>query len=171
MVPSIDTRLRSVAKAIEQVIIPALPADQRLAIEQAEIAIGHLRVLETQWRFVAPITRLELRYLVELARALLGSANGGSDRDMICGLDAALSVDADDFEALRSVVQQLGEAVERFIERSDGLLSDMGARAAILRHARLQAGLERSWFAAAGISDTAGVSDIAELLAAEGSSR
>nr|WP_314434160.1 hypothetical protein [uncultured Brevundimonas sp.] len=167
VVPSIDTRLRSVAKAIEQVIIPALPTDQRLAIEQAEIAIGHLKVLETQWRHIPQVARLELRYLAELADALLAATEGPADDDLVRARDAARLVDHADFEALSSATRALGMAVERFIDVGEGLLTNGSARAAILDHARLQARLERSWFAASGISNTTDVPALADLLAAE----
>lgn len=167
MVPSIETRLRSIAKAIEQVIIPVIPVDQRLAIEQAEIAIAHLKVLDTQWRYVTATARLELGYLVELAQELSASRAGVEDGSLATLLDAARSVDPGDFDALRSAAQKLGEAVERFIESADGLMSDRTLRSAVVKHARFQARLERSWFAAAGIADAQGVPKLADLIASE----
>ncbi|WP_295214498.1 hypothetical protein [uncultured Brevundimonas sp.] len=167
VVPSIETRLKSIAKALEQVVVPALPSDQRLAIEQAEIAIGHLRVLEAQWRYVLPAARLELAYLMELANDLLTSDDGGVQNELAAALNAAQSVDPQDFEALRTETLALGAVVERLIEGGDAGVSSPVARTAILNHAARQSRLERSWFAAAGISNAEGVPAIRELLAAE----
>ncbi len=164
MVPSIDTRLQSIAKALEQVVIPALPADQRLAIEQAEIAVGHLRLLETQWRYVTVAAERELQYLVELATELVATDDGPTFREIKRALDAAALVNTSDIDALRSRAQVLGEAIEQLIESADGLLSNAGARAAIGTHARRQARLERSWFAAAGIAGSDGVPNLAQFL-------
>ncbi|WP_143275671.1 hypothetical protein [Brevundimonas sp. SH203] len=135
-----------------------------MAIEQAEIAIGHLKVLETQWRYIPQVAALELRYLVDLADALLAATDDPAE-EVVRGRDSARLVDHADFGAMRSVTQSLGLAIERLIEEAGGLLSNEGARTAILEHARHQARLERSWFAASGLSNTTDAPALEALLA------
>ena len=50
MNPDIDLRLQSMLKALTDVIVPALPAQERMAREQAGLLIGHLQIISEQWR-------------------------------------------------------------------------------------------------------------------------
>ena len=50
MLPSIDLRIANMIKALEQVILPALPKRERLARDQANLVIGHLRLMSPQWK-------------------------------------------------------------------------------------------------------------------------
>lgn len=165
MVPGVDTRLKSVAKAIEQVILPALPETEKLAREQAEIAIGHLRVLSAQWQYFLPMARHELALTVRLVEQILPFAADEARLSFSRALDEARTLPEDNLEAIREAFIQLGERVEHWLEATPGLLSVSGIKALIQQHARDQSRLERVWFASSGIADTSGLPSIDQFLA------
>ena len=53
MLPSIDLRIANIVKALEQVVLPALTARERLAKDQVNLCIGHLQMIAQQWRWAA----------------------------------------------------------------------------------------------------------------------
>jgi hypothetical protein len=76
--PSMGTRLATIARALEQVIVPALPPDQVLAREQATLAIVQLTTLGEQYRYLAEYESGCLADMSVLADELLAAAEGGS---------------------------------------------------------------------------------------------
>lgn len=162
MVPGLDTRLRSIAKAIEQVLLPALPAQEKLAREQAEIAVGHLRVLETQWPFVTQMAHRELQLAIGLAETVLAHLPVGSGANLQTALEKSRTADTADFASVEQATAAVGDAIEAILK--SGITLDNEVSAAILSHARAQSKLERVWFAASGISDVTGLPSIEAYL-------
>jgi hypothetical protein len=70
MLPNIDLRIGNLVKALEQVILPALPASQRLARDQVRLVIGHLRMLGGQWKTALRYEEISFEELAALARDL-----------------------------------------------------------------------------------------------------
>ena len=50
MLPSIDLRIQNLVKALQEVVVPAIPERERLARDQAMLVIGHLRMIAVQWK-------------------------------------------------------------------------------------------------------------------------
>lgn len=165
MIPSIDTRIMSAIKALEQVVLPALPPGERLAREQCEITMGHLRVLASQWRHAVPMARRELALSVGLVERLLPSIADPDAADFSRALEAARRIDADDHDAIEAAGRHLGALLDQWLKSAPGLFEDAGIQAVVKDHARLQSHHERIWFAAAGIANAGGLPSIADYLA------
>jgi hypothetical protein len=83
--PDLGTRLDTIATALEQVIIPALPADEVLALEQAALCIGQVVVLREQYRYLADYEALCLADMAALAGELVAAAAGGPETTAAAG--------------------------------------------------------------------------------------
>lgn len=165
MVPGVDTRLSSLTRAIEQVILPAIPEGEKLAREQAEIAIGHLRVLGAQWRYILPMARRELALIVDLVAALAGHADDPHKAAFRSALADAGRRAGDDLQRIDDASLRLGTLVETWLGTAPELLDQPAVKQLVQSHARAQSRHERVWFAASGIVDTTGLPSIEDYLA------
>ena len=75
MVPTILDRLESVHRALSDVVIPAIAADEPLAIEQAQLSLVQLRILMGQVEISALIENQETQAVDELERRLSGASS------------------------------------------------------------------------------------------------
>jgi len=83
MVPS-ELRLQSMLRAMIEVIQPAIDRSQQLAIDQANIMIGTLRILLDQNDKAYQFRMVELRQYAKQVRELLELAQGGPETDASC---------------------------------------------------------------------------------------
>ena len=159
MTPDIGVRLRSVIRALEEVLLPAIAADNPLAREQAVLAMGHLRMLDGQWRYAADYARLNLDAMVDLGRDLLAAVEGGDQtRSAAAALERGIETDgAVDPAALHRLWMQNG-TVSTAIDRLSRAASVDGSREFqatldrhVLRHGLTQSMRDRGWFSAAGL--------------------
>src|SRR5262249_8898019 len=79
MMPSIELRLQTMAKAMAQVILPAIGLENALAREQAQLMIAQLRMVARHWRRAAEYDALGLREIASLAEPLCAVATGGAE--------------------------------------------------------------------------------------------
>jgi hypothetical protein len=171
MMPSIELRLQTMAKAMTDVILPALAAENALAREQAQLLIAQLGMIAKHWRRAAEHEALELREVTALAERLSAVAAGGAETRAAADALAALlrrreerppaAVDED-----RATV---ASAIDVLI-RASGIDGDEAFRRssseAILDHSALQARRDRIWFAGCGMDpERAGLPEIDEMLA------
>ena len=77
MMPSIELRLKTMAKAVQEVILPAIAAGNDLAREQAQLLIAHLALISQHWRHAHTYDALTLDAIKELAERLVVAAQGG----------------------------------------------------------------------------------------------
>lgn len=77
MKPSIELRIRSMLRAMTEVVIPAIDPDNALAQEQARLVLGHLHALSLQHPHAVRLDLLERRALELLATRLRQIAAGG----------------------------------------------------------------------------------------------
>ena len=148
MNPSVDDRLSSVLRALETVVLPALPAGASLAQEQVMLAIGQIQIVQVQRHLTPAYEQGELDDINAMASALL-AAPGAPDAVSQARekLAAALQIDTG----------QPGERAEAIRMAIDGLLVAAGAAQAskyhralsaiILPLGRARAGKDREWFA------------------------
>lgn len=170
MLPNIDLRISNIIKAMEQVLLPALPADQRLARDQAMLIIGQLSMIADQWKHAAAYERLTLDDLRGLATQLLPAAQGPAKDALTQQIAATDNCDANDVDALESANIALGRAVDAVILGDDGT-HDLPAECveAILAYGDRHAHAERIWFKGNRLDpDQKDLPEIEELLA-EGS--
>jgi hypothetical protein len=77
MIPSVDTRLASMASSLTGVIGPALAGTNPFAEEQAALLVGHLQVLRGHQPVTDEFERLEHNRTRAFARDLLAAVDGG----------------------------------------------------------------------------------------------
>jgi hypothetical protein len=149
MNPSVEDRLASAVRALEGVILPALPADADLAREQAMLVTGHLQIVLAQLLATPAFEQEEAEDFVSLAQAVAGLSGGGP-------LTAA---------AVAAMRQPgpTGSPAERTAAAQDAIdelllaLAEDGApeataavRARVLAQGADRADKDRRWFAAMG---------------------
>lgn len=169
MLPNIDLRIATMIKALEQVILPALPRDQRLARDQAMLVVGHLNMLGGQWKRALRFEQVSLDDLVGLARALLPAVDATFDAPLTEAIDAAQACDQADVLALERANSALGRIVDLVILGGDDHLAlTQAAQNAVLEYALRHARRERTWFQANNMDpDHADLPTIEESLAVQ----
>jgi hypothetical protein len=192
MTPDLGTRLDTIARALTEVVIPALPPHEVLALEQAALCVGHLAILGEQYRYLADYEALCLAEMSALAASLLAVAAGGpatgtaaealrGEADRV-GAPVDTGGEAAAPEVLpggapgrtASAAHQrrnaLAGAVDELIRAAgrDGEPEFRGAtRRLVLAHGRRQSDRDRAWFRACGMDpDRASLPGIPEMLAA-----
>ncbi|WP_156680673.1 hypothetical protein [Sphingomonas profundi] len=155
MIPSIDDRLDSMARALAEVILPALPADRSLAIEQASLVLAHIGILRDHIDAAARFERREADAMLALARDLCDGAAGG-ERTMAAAAALRTAIDAASVDTpadARATTCRIGEAVEALIDASgvDGR-ADFKARSfdSVVAAGQVSAARDRAWNQAAG---------------------
>lgn len=151
MNPSVDDRLNSVLRALETVVLPALPETASLAQEQVMLAMGHIQIIQAQRDATPGFEKGEFEDLKHMAGAILAL----SDAPASCAgertaLEGALAATPDDpragAEGLRVAIDDLLVAARQAGE--DAYRSALSRT--ILPLARERAGEDREWFAVMG---------------------
>lgn len=159
MLPSIDIRIQNLVKALQQVILPAVDPSNKLAVEQAQLAIAHLHVIAQQWDQAHQFEIGSLRAMRQLADSLIAASAGGV-QTTACAKQVEAVVGRIDPAALLTansiavVIGALGSAIDAliFAISADGSETCRDAsRDAILEYSLRQARRERVWFAGTGL--------------------
>lgn len=151
MVPDHALRLRSMLRAMLEVIIPAIEPAQKLALDQATIVAGNIRLLLEQSGHTADYQHMELREYRGLGLELLGllanTPERTAHRQLFSGSEPTEET------ALANVLLLTKQAVDELLKAAlDHQDASQRASAAkyVLLQAESQLRRERSWFAAAG---------------------
>jgi hypothetical protein len=173
MTPDIGMRLGTIARALQQVVIPALAADQVLAIEQATMCLGHLGIIGEQLGYVADYEASCLADMTALAADLVAASAGGAHtqeateelRDLV---NQAGSSPDDVSATVKNQRNALAGGIDRLI-RASGRDGDADFLAAsqnlVLEHGTRQSFRDRAWFRGYGLDpDRASLPSIPELL-------
>ncbi|MEZ5689273.1 MAG: hypothetical protein R3E21_10900 [Caenibius sp.] len=166
MLPSIELRIANLVKAVQQVILPALPTDRRLAQEQARLIVGHLGLISEQWKYALRFELGSLNNMMELARDLSPVVEPTQTVVLEEALAAVANIDRADIDAIQSAIVVVGNAVDVVIYGDEGRipLSD-AANNVILAYGRRQSLRERTWFKGNGQDPhLTTLPDIAEVL-------
>ncbi len=170
MMPSIELRLQTMTKALQEVILPAIAEGNDLAREQAQLLLAHLGLLGQHWRHAETYDQMTLNATKALAAQLLTAAAGGA---------ATVQAAADLGECMQNLdgsespaAQQralLAAAIDRLVSAS-GKDGDSTFRAnlfdTIVEHGAQQTARDRVWFAASGMDpESATFVSIDEMLA------
>lgn len=173
MLPDITNRLNNLTKALETVIVPAIPGDNPFAHEQAALMLGHLKMLAEQWDGAYLYERGSLHNMRELARRLAAIAAGGPASEgaaeragvALGAVPAELPLTVNGVNALTIA---LGKAVDDLICAAYADGSDAFRRGlfkAVLQYNTLQATRERIWFKSNGLDpDGRDLGDFQEML-------
>ncbi len=166
MLPSIDLRIANVIKALEQVILPALSQRERLAKDQINLCIGHLRMIGEQWRWAAAFEGGSFSAMIALAKAMQQSVAPFYEDELGMAIASAKAVDGGDLAAVEHGIVALGGLIDRIILGEDGqfpLAPELWD--AVLAYGERQATRERTWFAATGLDpDRRELPGIAEMM-------
>ncbi|MCB1748847.1 MAG: hypothetical protein KDK06_16840 [Gammaproteobacteria bacterium] len=166
MNPDIDLRLKSLEKALGDVILRAIPEHERLARDQVNLVLGHLGIIARHWKYAL---RYELDTLAGL-HALAGRLRPfADDLALVQALDtargAAEAVDRADYDAVSAAQRTLGAAIDRVIA-ADYTTAPMppAMRDIVLDYFATQAPRERTWHQGSGLDpDAAGLPAIESL--------
>jgi hypothetical protein len=152
MLPNIDVRLKNIIKAVEQVIAPALPADEKLAQEQARLIVGHITMLQGQWKNAVRFEAGSFNMIRDLAKGLVSYVDETQARLLSAALVQVDDIDVYDIDALNVGICTLGQAIDSVILGEDGkkplareawnLILDFGEKDSLRN---------RVWFRATGI--------------------
>lgn len=156
MNPDIDLRLKSLEKALTDVISAAVPESEQLARDQINLVVGHLKVIGTHWKYALRYELGTMDALRRLADQLREFTDGG----MHTALDeACASVDAVDREAfddVQNAQRALAVAIDGVI--AAGYTTDRmepALRDAVLDHYAHAAPRERIWHQGSGLDPDA----------------
>lgn len=143
MNPSVELRIRSMMRALTEVVLPAVDPHNALAQEQARLLLGHLHALALHHRDESTLDALSDAALETLARALLGDSVGGAHTQAAAHA-VRQALPAADARALSRAVEELIVAAG-----IDGDADFQASSAAlVLTHARTETWRGRTWFKA-----------------------
>ncbi len=152
MNPSVKDRLGSVVRALNGVVLPALPKEASLAQEQVMLAMGHIQIILAQMEAAPGFLTDEAADLTAMGDAVAASAKGGSKTMAASSALIAMLQGGGDgaSEARTAALQDAIDAVLLALAQ-DG---EAGARAAVnkvvLEQGAVRADKDRRWFAAMG---------------------
>lgn len=92
MIPDTELRLSAMLRAMQNIVLPAIPADNQLAIEQASLIIGNLVLLQDQGGREAEVQRGRAAKINTLAKALINLDPADARRPSLDALAAAMSL-------------------------------------------------------------------------------
>lgn len=166
MLPNIDLRIQNIVKALEQVIIPALPHGEKLAKDQAGLCIGHLNMIARQWKLSAAFEATSLAAMEALGKRLVPLVDPVFAAQITATLDSVAGTARDDPDAMEAAIVELGGTIDKAILGGDGRFAlPPAAWTAILDYGDRQSLRERSWFADNGLDpDRLTLPGIAEVV-------
>jgi hypothetical protein len=152
MNPSVKDRLGSVVRALNGVVLPALPKEASLAQEQVMLAMGHIQIILAQMDAAPAFLAEEADDLEQMGAAVAAAADGGTET---AAAKAALGMRLANTEAAapEARTQSAQDAIDVLLLAlaKDG---DPGARTAVrdivLTQGAARAEKDRRWFAAMG---------------------
>ncbi len=173
MNPDIGSRLNAMSMALRQVVIPALPPDETLAIEQATVCVGHLAVLGEQYNFLADYELLCLTEMATLGQRLAETARGGPETTAAADRLRTVVRDAGPAQGgpahtRRGRRNQIAAAIDELVlaglvDAEPDFLA--GSEELVLAHGKQQARRDRAWFQHTGLDpDPAELPGIPELI-------
>ncbi len=171
MNPDLDLRLQSMLKALSDVILPAIPAEQSLARDQTRLVMGHLTVLAAHWKHALNYELDSLSLACGLAEELAGMGLERTLRDELSAAVArARALDRSDYDAVSAAHRTLQQVIARVIAGDDSCAPMSAAlKTAVLRYSTIRATRERIWHRGAGLDpDTAKLPPIASLFEIRG---
>jgi hypothetical protein len=159
VVPDFALRFQAMIRSLREVILPALPSGQMLAIDQANILVGYLRIMALQHDKVFDYLLAELSEYAALVNAMAEDAPDGQD-EVVAAARAALAQAAPILKMSIPRESELAGVVKSLKQSADALLCAAQkngtaalARAAanrVMEQAGRQITRERAWFRASG---------------------
>lgn len=148
MTPSIDLRISTIVRAMEDVVAPAIDQDNSLAREQAALIIGHLHLLAAQWSRAESYAQVCLGELSQTLRPLI-PVGGPLTQNAATALNEALQTKGR-AEVQYKQVMAAAEALVRASDEDGDAAFRAKLRAGLLDFSAAQSLRDRSWFSGSG---------------------
>ncbi len=166
MTPSVDVRIGSMLRVLRNLVLPDLR--DGLAIEAANLVVGHLEVLRGQIDHIGEFEALEFKALQDLAIALAAHARTEPELQIDAArLAANAALPRPERPAdMQERSNDLNAAIIALLERAreTGHSGREPARL-VLKHGLETANRHRSWFAGMGFDGSDSVPSIPDMLA------
>ncbi len=152
MNPSVKDRLASIVRALNGVVLPALPKEASLAQEQVMLAMGHIQIILAQLDATPDYLAEEAADLAQMGMDVAAAATGGTDTiDAVARLRASLAApDATGPEARTATIQTAIDDVLQSMAKDGDPVAQASVRTIILEQGAARAEKDRRWFAAMG---------------------
>lgn len=151
MNPSVDDRLNSVLRALQTVVLPALPESASLAREQVMLAMGHIQIIQAQRDATPGFEEGELADIREMAAAVLALGEApaacAAERRALC---VALAGEAVPTRAASEAIRTAVDALLVAARKAGAAEYHAALAATILPLGRARARKDREWFAIMG---------------------
>jgi len=181
MQPDTETRLKAMLRSLQDVIIPAIAADKRLAVDQANIVVANIAMLIEQHDMQLHYLIAELRDYRAFLQALLDYSEVSACQDvqktqalladLAPALDTELPLPDQLAQALTTVKTTVDEQVRQLLDSSDPKTVAAVTRLTF-RYARPQLLRERAWVAKAGFElEPEKIPSLEDLLSSESDQR
>lgn len=148
MTPSIDLRIATIVRAMEDVVAPAIDQEDSFAREQVALIIGHIRLLGVQWSRAERYALTCLTDLVETVRPLApagGALTQAAGHHLVASLDAGGGA-----ESRYKQVMSAADALVRACDADGDPAFRADLRSRLLDFSLRQSLRDRSWFAGTG---------------------
>ena len=147
-----DIQLKSVIRALTEVVLPAVDSSNALAVEQTQVAIGMLQLMAARLPLQFRYDCDELARLLELCRALAAYDDGALASATRAGAEVLGRAQAGPDEvlgAIRELRRLSGDLITaRYRDDDDGARTHISQL--VLAHADQQLLRERAWVAPQG---------------------
>jgi hypothetical protein len=138
-----QVRLRSLIRAMQDVIIPSIAADAELAIEQAHLVCRHLGLMLTQSDYAYRLQLAELAHFAHMLRDLAAclpdearaSADVAEAAELLRRAEPIARLTVPDSGALSTLTREVREAVDQILQKA---LSEGGSAAKQASHIVLE---------------------------------
>lgn len=152
MNPSVKDRLSSVVRALNGVVLPALPPEASLAQEQVMLAMGHIQIILAQMDAEQSFIAEEAQDFTAMASIIAAIAQGGS---ATIAAKAALEIALKEnghvaAEVKTSALQDAIDALLIAFAKDGDTITQSAINAEILKQGAIRADKDRRWFAAMG---------------------
>jgi hypothetical protein len=152
MNPSVRDRLGSVVRALNGVVLPALPKEAGLAQEQVMLAMGHIQIILAQMDAAPAFEADETNDLLNMAEAVAAASTGGPATTQAA---SALNAHVGDTSApspseRTASLQAAIDTVLVALAKDGEPASRAAVTALVLKQGASRADKDRRWFAAMG---------------------
>jgi hypothetical protein len=152
MNPSVKDRLGSVVRALNGVVLPALPKEASLAQEQVMLAMGHIQIILAQMDAAPAFLAEEAADLERMGAAVVAAADGGAETAMAkAALETLVTgVEPQAPEARTAAIQDAIDTVLQALAKDGDPVAGKAVHAIVLEQGAMRADKDRRWFAAMG---------------------
>jgi hypothetical protein len=155
MIPNVDERLASVVRALTDVVLPSLPPEAGLAMEQIHLSVGHLQIIRAQLDATPAFEADELADAIAIARALSGLTGGTATHAAMTALGGTIEASASavtpaDLRAARGSIHEAITTLIAAISQDGDSESRASLRRIIIEKERPRVLKDRQWAAPFG---------------------